>query len=136
MSELVPRQSKTPAKAGGENRYKAIQAKLAKFGKSLDDAMAELAADRQAMKTNGSRAQDTALAIAHADLDKKFVHLTNTVSAALGGAVIQGRNVHEATQEASGLTHAAKKRHAHLYGRLDEVRERPESTPRPGFWAS
>ncbi|MCX4451660.1 conjugal transfer protein TraB [Streptomyces sp. NBC_01789] len=137
MSDLVPRAAgAAPAPADSDNRYKAVQNKLAKLGKALEDAGLELESLRLSMQGNASHANDVALDIENGDLDAKFVEMASLVSAALGGAAIEVRRVRATAQETADLTHEAKKKHAGLYGALDDIRSnRRVKTPRPGFFS-
>lgn len=135
MSDPAPRPKAAPAPADGDNRYKALQAKLLKFGQAMDDATLELEGLRRDMRTNASTSEDTAHAIENADLDPRFIELTNLVSTALGGAAVQVRGLHITAQETADLTHKARRTHSTLYGHLDEIRSgRRERTPKPGFF--
>ncbi|MGZ2360946.1 conjugal transfer protein TraB [Streptomyces sp. 372A] len=136
MSDLVPRAAgAAPAPADSDNRYKAVQNKLSKLGKALDDAGLELESLRRSMQTNASRTNDVALDIENGDLDAKFVEMASLVSAALGGAAIEVRRLRNTAQETADLTHEAKSTHSKLYGALDDIRSnRRVRTPRPGFF--
>lgn len=119
-----------------DNRYEAIQAKLAKLAKALDDKTVELEGLRSRMRINAARAEDTTQAVGDADLDPGFVELTGAVAVALGGAAAAVRDLTEHAQEAVALTTRARRTHARLYGQLDEIRStRREKTPKPGFFA-
>ncbi|MFF0087816.1 conjugal transfer protein TraB [Streptomyces canus] len=135
-SDLAPRASgAAPAPADGDNRYKAVQAKLLKLGKAMDDATLELESLRRSMQANATRTEGVARHIANADLDVKFVELTNNVSLALGGAAIQVRKLHDTAQETVDLTYETKRTHSKLYGALDDIRSnRREKTPKPAFF--
>ncbi|MEU9471274.1 conjugal transfer protein TraB [Streptomyces avermitilis] len=135
-SDLAPRASgAAPAPADGDNRYKAVQAKLLKLGKAMDDATLELESLRRSMRANATRTEGVARDIANADLDVKFVELTNNVSLALGGAAIQVRRLHDTAQETVDLTYETKRTHSKLYGALDDIRSnRREKTPKPAFF--
>lgn len=135
-SELAPRpRGSAPASADGDNRYKAVQAKLGAFKRALDDAGLGLEELMRSVYQNTQRAEDTARAIEDADLDPKFVELTHNVGVALGGAGRQVKKLHDTAQETGGLTHQAQRTHSKLYGALDEIRSgRREKTPRPGFF--
>ncbi|MYW08583.1 MULTISPECIES: conjugal transfer protein TraB [unclassified Streptomyces] len=136
MSDLVPRGAgAAPAPADSDNRYKAVQNKLSKLGKALDDAGLELESLRRSMQANASHTHDVALDIENGDLDAKFVEMASLVSEALGGAAIEVRRLRNTAQETADLTHGAKRKHASLYGALDDIRSnRRERTPRPGFF--
>ncbi|AEY94217.1 putative TraB protein (plasmid) [Streptomyces hygroscopicus subsp. jinggangensis 5008] len=122
--------------ADGDNRYKAVQRKLKMLARAMDTASGELAQLQRDMRQNAARAEGLAVDIANAELDRKFVEMTNQVSIALGGAAAEVRRLHETAQEVSGRTHAARRRHARLYEALDTVRSgRKERTPKPGFFA-
>ncbi|MEV5082117.1 conjugal transfer protein TraB [Streptomyces sp. NPDC056159] len=136
MSDLAPRTSgAAPVPADGDNRYKAVQAKLDKLGKAMDDATLELESLRRSMQANATRTEGVARDIAGADLDAVFVELTNNVSVALGGAAIQVRKLADTAQEAADLTHETRRTHSKLYGALDDIRSnRRVKTPKPGFF--
>ncbi|WP_432154748.1 conjugal transfer protein TraB [Streptomyces tricolor] len=134
-SDLAPRSSTAPAVADDDNRYKAVQAKLDKLGKAMDDAGLELEALQRSMQKNGNDAGDMAQDIAHADLDPKFVALTHNVETALVGAAREVRKLCDTAQETTSLTHQTRRTHAKLYGALDDIRSnRREKTPKPGFF--
>jgi hypothetical protein len=135
-SDLAPRtNSSTPAPADGDNRYKAVQAKLTRLGRAMDDATAELEALRRSMRANASRSERVAQDIANAQLDKKFVEVTNQVAIALGGAAVEVRKLDETARVTADLTHQTKQTHSKLYGGLDDIRStRREKTPKPGFF--
>lgn len=136
MSDLVPRSAgAAPAPADGDNRYKAVQTKLHKLGAALDDATLELDGLRRSMQSNASRTEDAARDIDTAELDAKYVEVTNLVAVALGGAAVEVRKLHDTAQETTDLAHEAKRTHSKLYGALDDIRSnRREKTPRPGFF--
>jgi hypothetical protein len=136
MSDIVPRPaSPAPAPADGDNRYKAVQAKLAALARALDDAGQDLEALVRSTKANAKRAEDAACDIANADLDPRFVELTSNVSVALGGAAVQVRKLQDTAQETADLTHQARATHSRLYQGLDELRSnRRVKTPKPGFF--
>ncbi|MEU8550528.1 conjugal transfer protein TraB [Streptomyces roseoverticillatus] len=136
MTDLVPRTSSAaPALADDDNRYKAVQAKLGKLTQALDDADNELEELRRSMKATAARAQGVAGDIENADLDAKFVSVTDDVALALGGAVAEVKDLCTTAQEVATLAHQAKGTHAKLYGGLDDIRSnRREKTPRPGFF--
>ncbi|GAA2524446.1 conjugal transfer protein TraB [Streptomyces longisporus] len=134
-SELAPQQGKAAASTDGDNRYKAVQHKLKTLGKAMDDATVELEGLLRNMRMNAGRSERLAVDIADAGLDPKFVHMTNSVSVALGGAAVEVRKLHETAQDVSGLAHQTKRTHSKLYEALDDVRSgRPETTPKPGFF--
>ncbi|MGY1503653.1 conjugal transfer protein TraB (plasmid) [Streptomyces sp. QTS52] len=135
-SDLAPRPSAAaPVPADGDNRYKAVQAKLDRLGKAMDDSVLELVSLQRSMRSNAGRTEDAARDIENAGLDGKFVEVTNLVAVALGGAAVEVRKLHDTTQETADLTHETKRTHSKLYGALDEIRSnRPEKTPRPGFF--
>ncbi|GAA2733383.1 conjugal transfer protein TraB [Streptomyces nogalater] len=136
MSSLTPRTSGAAAPTDGDNRYKAVQGKLKKLSKSMDMAGTELEALLRGMRTNAYRAENLAVAIANAELDVKFIEMTNQVSVALGGAAAEVQKLQQAAEEVSGMAHAARRRHARLYQALDDIRSsRRERTPKPGFFA-
>ncbi|MFD5891113.1 conjugal transfer protein TraB [Streptomyces sp. NPDC060334] len=123
------------APADGGNRYKSVQSKLEKLGKAMDDAGLELEALRRSMKGNAAHTHDVAGDIENADLDAKFVVMTNLVSVALGGAAVEVKRLCDSAQETADRTWEAKRTHSRLYGALDDIRSnRPEKTPRPGFF--
>ncbi|MGW3981283.1 conjugal transfer protein TraB [Streptomyces mirabilis] len=120
----------------GDNRYKAVQHKLKTLGTAMDLASNELEALLRGMRTNAQRAEGLATDIANAELDRKFIEMTNQVSVALGGAAVEVKKLHETAQEVSGLAHDTRRTHARLYEGLDTVRSsRKERTPKPGFFA-
>jgi hypothetical protein len=135
-SELAPRPSgAAPAVADGDNRYKAVQAKLDALGRALDDAGLGLEGLVRSVAKNRKRAEDAARDVANAELDPKFVELTSNVGVALGGAGKQVKNLHATAHETANLTYEAKRTHSKLYGALDDIRSnRPERTPKPGFF--
>ncbi|MEV6439850.1 conjugal transfer protein TraB [Streptomyces anulatus] len=139
MSDLAPTTTTgggAAARTDGDNRYKAVQQKLKTLGTAMDMAGTELETLLRSMRMNAQRSEDLAVDIANAELDKKFVEMTNQVSVALGGAAIEVRKLHETAQEVSGLAHDARRTHARLYEGLDTVRSsRKERTPKPGFFA-
>ncbi|MFF8431108.1 conjugal transfer protein TraB [Streptomyces sp. NPDC016566] len=135
-SDLAPGTSgAAPAPADGDNRYKAVQAKLDRLGQAMDDATLELEALRRSVLANTASAEGVASDIEAADLDPKFVDLTNNVTVALGGAAIDVHKLQETAEETADLTHEARGLHYKLYGALDDIRSnRRERTPRPGFF--
>ncbi|GHB03734.1 conjugal transfer protein TraB [Streptomyces violaceoruber] len=137
MSDLAPT---TPggaaARTDGDNRYKAVQQKLKTLSTALQLAGDELEQLLRGMRQNAQRAEGLAVDIANAELDRKFIGMTNQVAVALGGAAVEVQRVHEAAQEVSGLAADARRTHARLYEGLDTVRSgRSERTPKPGFFA-
>ncbi|MGP4003992.1 conjugal transfer protein TraB [Streptomyces sp. 8N706] len=136
MSDLVPQTGgAAPVPADDDNRYKAVQAKLDKLGTALDDAAGELEALRREMKANAKHTETVAGDIENADLDAKFVVLTDEVAVALGGAAVSVKNLGATAQEVVTMTYQAKRTHSKLYGALDDIRSnRPEKTPKPGFF--
>ncbi|MEV4872862.1 conjugal transfer protein TraB [Streptomyces syringium] len=136
MSDLVPHVGGAAAPTDGDNRYKAVQHKLKTLGTAMDLAGNELEALLRGMRMNADRAEGVAVDIANAELDRKFVEMTNQVSVALGGAAVEVQKLHATAQEVSGLTHDARRTHARLYEGLDDIRSsRKERTPKPGFLA-
>ncbi|MFB6945558.1 conjugal transfer protein TraB [Streptomyces sp. NPDC060286] len=137
MSDLTPTTGGgAAAKTDGDNRYKAVQQKLKTLGTAMDMASNELETLLRGMRMNAQRSEGLAVDIANAELDKKFVEMTNQVSVALGGAAIEVRKLHETAQEVSGLAHDTRRTHARLYEGLDDIRSsRKERTPKPGFFA-
>ncbi|MEE1943057.1 conjugal transfer protein TraB [Streptomyces sp. TRM 70361] len=135
-SDLAPRPSgAVPAPADGDNRYKAIQAKLDALGRALDDAGLGLEELVRNVRQNAKRAEDAARDVEGADLDPKFVELTSNVGVALGGAGVQVKKLHDTAQETADLAHETRRNHAKLYGALDDIRSnRRERTPKPGFF--
>ncbi|MFD3666473.1 conjugal transfer protein TraB, partial [Streptomyces sp. NPDC058659] len=133
---LAPRPSAAaPAVADGDNRYKAVQAKLDALGRALDDAGLGLEELVRSVRRNAKRAEDAARDVDNAELDPKFVELTSNVGVALGGAGVQVKKLYETAQETADLTHETKRTHSKLYGALDDIRSnRREKTPRPGFF--
>ncbi|MEU7151219.1 conjugal transfer protein TraB [Streptomyces sp. NPDC039022] len=136
MSEIEPRRAGAAAPADGDNRYKSVQRKLKTLAQAMDSAEVELGGLLRSMRTNATRTEQLAGDIAHAELDRKFVELTNQVAVALGGAAVEVRTLHETAQEVSGLAYDAQHTHARLYEGLDTIRSsRRERTPKPGFFA-
>lgn len=135
-SDLAPRPSgAAPAVADGDNRYKAVQAKLDTLGRALDDAGLGLEELVRSVRKNAKRAEDAARDVANAELDPKFVELTSNVGVALGGAGVQVKKLHDTAQETADLTYETKATHSKLYGALDDLRSnRRERTPKPGFF--
>ncbi|MFF1511869.1 conjugal transfer protein TraB [Streptomyces sp. NPDC058326] len=136
MSDLAPNTGgSAPAVADGDNRYKAVQAKLDALGRALDDAGLGLEELVRSVRRNAKRAEDVARDIDNAGLDAKFVELTSNVAVALGGAGVQVKKLSDTAQETAELTHQTRRTHARLYGALDDIRSgRREKTPRPGFF--
>ncbi|MFJ4007740.1 conjugal transfer protein TraB [Streptomyces sp. NPDC090023] len=135
MSDIAPRAGAAPAPADGDNRYKAVQAKLHRLGTAMDDAVLELESLQRSMQANATHTHDVARDIANADLDPRFVELTNNVSVALGGAAVQVRNLANTAQETADLTYETKRTHSTLYGALDDIRSnRRWKTPKPAFF--
>ena len=136
MSDLTLRTGGAAAQTDGDNRYKAVQHKLRTLGTAMDLAGNELEALLRGMRMNAQRAEGLATNIANAELDRKFIEMTNQVSVALGGAAVEVKKLHETAQEVSGLAHDTRRTHARLYEGLDEIRSsRKERTPKPGFFA-
>ncbi|MFF9497232.1 conjugal transfer protein TraB [Streptomyces flaveolus] len=137
MSDLARRTSGgAAAQTDGANHFKAVQQKLKTLGRAMDLASNELETLLRGMRVNAQRAEGLAVDIANAELDPKFVEMTNQVSVALGGAAVEVRKVHESAEEVSGLAHDAWRMHARLYEGLDTIRSgRKERTPKPGFFA-
>jgi DNA repair ATPase RecN len=137
MSDLAPHTGGgAAAPTDGDNRYKAVQDKLNTLGKAMDMAKSELETLLRGMQMNAQRSEGLAVDIANAELDRKFIEMTNQVSVALGGAAVEVKKLHETAQEVSGLAHNARRTHARLYEGLDTVRSgRKERTPKPGFFA-
>ncbi|MEU9031472.1 conjugal transfer protein TraB [Streptomyces sp. NPDC048383] len=135
MSDLAPTTGGgAAAKTDGDNRYKAVQRKLKTLATAMDLAAGELEALLLSMRTNAQRSEGLAVDIANAELDRKFIEMTNQVSVALGGAAVEVKKLHETAQEVSGLAHDTRRTHARLYEGLDDLRSsRPERTPKPGF---
>lgn len=136
MSDLAPTTGGgAAARTDGDNRYKAVQQKLKTLGTAMDMAGTELEALLHGMRMNAQRSEGLAVDIANAELDRRFVEMTNQVSVALGGAAAEVRKLHETAQEVSGLAHDTRRAHARLYEGLDTVRSnRREKTPKPGFF--
>lgn len=135
-SDLTPRATGTaPVRADGDNRYKAVQAKLRKLGGALDDASVELESVWRSMRGNGDTTTDTARDVENAGLDPKFVDLTYLVATALGGAAVEIKRLNDSAVETADLARRAQRTHARLYGALDTIRSgRRERTPKPGFF--
>lgn len=135
-SELAPSQSNPAAPTDADNQFKAVQAKLVKLATTLDDATLELEGLRRSKQANATRCERVARDIGNANLDPLFLDMTNQVSVALGGAAIQARHLSDTAHEVADLAHATRRRHAELYGALDDIRSnRRFKTPRPGFFA-
>ncbi|MGW6744845.1 conjugal transfer protein TraB [Streptomyces sp. NPDC055025] len=136
MSDPAPTTGGAAAKTDGDNRYKAVQQKLKTLATAMDLASNELEALLRSMRTNARRSEGLAVDIANAELDRKFIAMTNQVSVALGGAAVEVTKLHETAQEVSGLAQDTRRTHARLYEGLDDIRSsRPERTPKPGFFA-
>ncbi|MFJ3637630.1 conjugal transfer protein TraB [Streptomyces sp. NPDC090112] len=135
-SELAARPGgAAPAVVDGDNRYKAVQAKLDALGRALDDAGLGLEELVRSIRKNAKRAEDAARDVDNAELDPRFVKLTSNVGVALGGAGVQVKKLYETAQETADLTHETRRTHSKLYGALDDIRSnRREKTPRPGFF--
>ncbi|MFJ4569027.1 conjugal transfer protein TraB [Streptomyces caelestis] len=134
MSDLAPTTAGGAVHTDGDNRYKAVQNKLKTLGKAMDLAGNELETLLRGMRMNAQRAEGLAVDIANAELDRKFIEMTNQVAVALGGAAVEVQKLHETAQEVSGLAHDTRRTHARLYEALDDIRSsRPERTPKPGF---
>ncbi|MEW1761552.1 conjugal transfer protein TraB [Streptomyces cyaneofuscatus] len=135
MSDLTPRTGGAAARTDADNRYKAVQHKLKMLGNALDLAGGELEVLFRSMRANATRTEGLAVDIANAELDAKFVEMTNQVSLALGGAAVEVKKLYESAEEVSGLAQEARRTHARLYEGLDTVRSgRRERTPKPGFF--
>ncbi|MFC8247577.1 conjugal transfer protein TraB [Streptomyces chartreusis] len=124
------------ATTDGDNTFKAVQQKLKTLGTAMDLAGDDLVTLLRGMRMNAQRAEGLAVDIANAELDGKFIEMTNQVAVALGGAAVEVRKLHETAQETSGLAHDTRRTHARLYEGLDDIRSsRRERTPKPGFFA-
>lgn len=137
MPALVPSNGtgKSAAVADDDNRFKAVQAKLASLARALDDAGQDLESLVRSTKANAGRAENAARDVDNAGLDPRFVELTSNVSVALGGAAVQVRKLQGTATETADLTHTTRATHSKLYGALDDIRSnRREKTPRPGFF--
>ncbi|MGW4506875.1 conjugal transfer protein TraB [Streptomyces sp. NPDC004436] len=136
MSDLAPTTGGAAARTDADNRYKAVQHKLKTFATAMDLAGTELEQLLLGMRRNAQRAEGLAVDIANAELDRKFIEMTQQVAVALGGAATEVQKLHETAQEVSGLATGARRTHARLYEGLDTIRSgRPERTPKPGFFA-
>ncbi|MDJ1645166.1 conjugal transfer protein TraB [Streptomyces pakalii] len=136
MSTPVPRPGTFAAPTDTDHRYKSIQHKLKTLATAMDHASDELQQLLHNMRLNASRTEGLAADIAHADLDPKFVAMTNQVSVALGGAAVEVKTLQQTAHEVSVQATGAQRTHARLYEGLDTVRSgRPERTPKPGFFA-
>ncbi|TGZ12382.1 conjugal transfer protein TraB [Streptomyces sp. S816] len=134
-SDLAPRNTSSTVPAGDDNRFKTTQAKLKKLAAVMDDAAIELHALRRSMRADASYVDGVATDIEHADLDSKFVALTENVSCALAGAAVEMNTLAVMAQETADLTHQTRRTHAKLYGATDDIRSnRREKTPKPGFF--
>jgi hypothetical protein len=129
---LTPRHGGTAPMDGG-NQYKSVQHKLMTLGEGLDEIADSLDVLLRRMRTNADRTHVLAAEIANAELDLKFVRMTKQVATALDGASTSVLNLHQAACELFSRTGEARDTHKRMYGALDEVRNRPERTPKPGF---
>ncbi|MEU5499508.1 hypothetical protein [Streptomyces griseofuscus] len=135
MSDLTPRTGFIVAPTDGDGRYKAVQLKLKSLGTAMEAAGQELEMLLRRMRVNAQRTEGLAVDIANAELDRKFIEMTNQVAVALGGAAVEVQKLHATAQEVSGLATAARRTHARLYAGLDTIRSgRSERTPKPGFF--
>ncbi|MFG3532756.1 conjugal transfer protein TraB [Streptomyces sp. NPDC047917] len=135
MSDLVRQGSKAPVPIGGENRYKAVQAKLRKLGRTLDALADDLGTLRRDMRATAEEARGVAVDIGHADLDGKFVEMTDQVADALGAAANSVNDLGATAHEVATQTYQAKRLHAKLYQALDDIRSnRSVKTPKAGFF--
>ncbi len=134
-SNLEPRpDGGAAAPTDGDNRYKSVQHKLKTLGQAMEIAGNELEVLLRGMRKNAQRAGGLAVDIANAELDRKFIEMTNQVAVALGGAAAEVQKLHATAQEVSGQAHDTRRTHARLYEELDDIRSsRPERTPKPGF---
>ncbi|MFG2676906.1 conjugal transfer protein TraB [Streptomyces sp. NPDC048445] len=131
----VPRPANAPAQDDGDNRYKTVQSKLKRLAAALDNATDEMTSLQRRLRANADRAETVAGHIAHAELDRKFIEMTNAVSVALGGSAVEAHRMHEKVQDVAAAAHDARQTHAKKYGPLDEVRSsRKERTPKPAFF--
>ncbi|MFC8454213.1 conjugal transfer protein TraB [Kitasatospora sp. NPDC057223] len=136
MSDLDARPAPVLAPTDGDNGYRAVQHKLKTLGEAMDSATTELEMLQRRIRSNADRATELAEQIAQAELDTKFVEMTNLVALALGGAGIETGKLHATAQEVAALAHETRTVHSKLYSGLDEVRSgRRERTPKPGFFA-
>lgn len=127
--------SSTVASTGGDNRYKGVQRKLKAYTRALDATSNDLEQLQRRMRGRAARAEGVAQDVAHADLDRQFVYLTSQVSVALGGAAVELRKLVTTAADSAARAEAARRRHARLYGALDELRSsRRHRTPKPGFF--
>ncbi|MFD5398576.1 conjugal transfer protein TraB [Streptomyces sp. NPDC127097] len=134
-SELVPLNDSAVAQGGDDNRFKAVQSKLGRLAKALDDATVELEILHRSMQGNANHTDGVATDVENADLDGKFVGLTSNVATALVGAARSVKTLTDTTCETADLTYKTRRAHARLYGRLDDIRSnRREKTPRAGFF--
>lgn len=128
--------SSTVPMTDDDNRYKAVQHKLKTLSRALDSAASDLQALQRRMRVNATHTGGVADDVAHAELDTKFVEMTNQVAVALGGASVEISKLVTAAAEASSNAETTRRKHARLYGALDEIRSgRRERTPKPGFFA-
>ncbi|MER7832208.1 conjugal transfer protein TraB [Streptomyces sp. NPDC095602] len=135
-SDIVVHTGSTPVAADGNHRYQDVQKKMKVLAQKMDEATTDLENLRQTMRANAATAQTLANQIENADLDVKFVALTQAVSAALDGASTAVGKLLASAQQAATRASDVQHRHRQLYQRLDEVRSgRAERTPKPGFFA-
>ncbi|MGY1583855.1 conjugal transfer protein TraB [Streptomyces sp. MN13] len=137
MTNLTPRTGGgSAAPTDGDNRYKSVQHKLKTLGSAVERAGNELETLLRDVRRNAQRVEGRAVDIANAELDRRFVEMTNQVAVALGGAAQAVQRLHATAQEVSGLAHDTRRTHARLYEALDTIRSgRSERTPKPGFFA-
>ncbi|TXJ83327.1 conjugal transfer protein TraB [Streptomyces lavendulae] len=135
-SDLVPGPGgAAPAVADGDNRFKAVQAKLDALGRALDDSGLDLEELLRSVRQSAKRAENVARDVGNAELDPNFVELTSQVGVALDIAGGQVKRLIDTAQETADLTHETKRTHSKLYGALDDIRSnRREKTPKPGFF--
>ncbi|MFY4721455.1 conjugal transfer protein TraB [Streptomyces sp. LaBMicrA B280] len=134
-SDLAPHNTGATGSADDGNQFKATQVKLRKLGAVLDDAAIELQGLRRSMLADANRVDGVATDIEHADLDSKFVALTENVASALTGAALEMKTLAAMAQETGDLTDQTRRTHAKLYGATDDIRSnRREKTPKPGFF--
>ncbi|MFI1585598.1 conjugal transfer protein TraB [Embleya sp. NPDC020630] len=130
-----PTRERAPAPADDDNRYRAVQARLAHLAASVDDLSTELEDLRKRMKRNAARTNDLAGAIERAELDRRFVYKTGEVANALHAVTARVRLLNVAAQDVVSVAHNAKDTHRKLYQDLDTIRSgRRERTPKPGFF--
>ncbi len=83
MSDLAPTTGGgAAARTDGDNRYKAVQQKLKTLGTAMDLAGNELEQLLRRMRLNAQRTEGLAVDIANAELDRKFIEMTNQVAVA------------------------------------------------------